>query len=35
MADVVLERAAEAGADLDAAIATVREETRETEAAGD
>ena len=35
MADVVLERAAEAGADLDTAIATVREETRETEAAGD
>jgi sirohydrochlorin cobaltochelatase len=35
MADVVLERAAEAGADLDEAIATVREETRETGAAGD
>ena len=35
MADVVLERASEAGADIDAAIATVREETRETTAAGD
>jgi sirohydrochlorin cobaltochelatase len=35
LADVVLERASEAGADLDEAIATVREETRETEAAGD
>jgi sirohydrochlorin cobaltochelatase len=35
MADVVLERAAEAGANLDEAIATVREETRETGAAGD
>ena len=34
-ADVVLERASEAGADIDAAIATVREETRETTAAGD
>jgi len=35
MADVVLERASDAGADIDAAIATVREETRETPAAGD
>jgi sirohydrochlorin cobaltochelatase len=35
MADVVLERASDAGADIDAAIATVREETRETRAAGD
>ena len=35
MADVVLEHASEAGADIDAAIATVREETRETTAAGD
>jgi sirohydrochlorin cobaltochelatase len=35
LADVVLERASEAGADLDEAIATVREETRETGAAGD
>jgi sirohydrochlorin cobaltochelatase len=35
MADVVLERAADAGADIDAAIAAVREETRETPAAGD
>ena len=35
MADVVLERAADAGADIDSAIDTVREETRETPAAGD
>jgi sirohydrochlorin cobaltochelatase len=35
MADVVLERASEAGADIDTAIATVREKTRETEVAGD
>jgi len=34
-ADVVLERAAEAGADIGTAIDTVREETRETKAAGD
>jgi sirohydrochlorin cobaltochelatase len=32
---VVLERAADAGADIESAIATVREETRETPAAGD
>ena len=35
MADVVLERAAEAGADVDAAIEAVREETRATPASGD
>jgi sirohydrochlorin cobaltochelatase len=34
-ADVVLERASEAGASIDAAIAAVREETREAEVAGD
>jgi sirohydrochlorin cobaltochelatase len=35
MADVVLERAAEAGADLDAAIERVREETRVAATSGD
>ena len=35
MADVVLGRAADAGADIESAIDTVREETRETPAAGD
>ncbi|SFG04094.1 sirohydrochlorin cobaltochelatase [Halopelagius inordinatus] len=35
MADVVLERAADAGADIEDAIATVRQQTRETPTAGD
>jgi len=35
MADVVLERAADAGADTGAAIDAVREETRETDADGE
>ncbi|MFD1686823.1 CbiX/SirB N-terminal domain-containing protein [Halobellus litoreus] len=35
MADVVLERAADAGADIESAIATVREKTRETDADGE
>jgi sirohydrochlorin cobaltochelatase len=35
MADVVLERAAEAGADVSRAIERVREETRRTDAVAD
>jgi sirohydrochlorin cobaltochelatase len=35
MADVILERAADAGADVGAAVAAIRERTRETPATGD